>query len=218
MCGRFVLHSDTKAIQLALPVDRVETKVVPNYNIAPTTPVAIVVQHDGENTLVSMRWGIIPPWSDGKVNLFNVRADSVATKPYFTSILKRRRGLIPADGWFEWQKGKVKRPMYFRLNSDEPLALAGIFSDSKLPTGEMVTCCSIITTDPNSLAKPVHNRMPVVLPKSAYAVWLDPSNQNVDELVSLLNPFPSGELKVYEVSPLVNSVKVNSPDCIRPLA
>ena len=219
MCGRFIIKSDHDQIQLAFNIDQVEAQVQPSYNIAPTQSIVTVAQHDGQNVLENMRWGLIPVWAkDMSIGskMINARVESVAEKASFKRPLKSRRCLIVADGFYEWQKeGAKKIPMFIHLKSQKPFAFAGLYDVWKSPDGDWITSCAIITTRPNELMESIHNRMPVILPKTAYKSWLDAANQDLDELVALLQPYPADKMLAYPVSPLVNSPRNNSPECIQ---
>jgi putative SOS response-associated peptidase YedK len=225
MCGRFIIDSDPDQIQKAFKLDQVNTTVEPNYNIAPTQNVFTIVQRDGQNVLEAMRWGLIPVWAkDMSIGskMINARAESVAEKPTFKRPLKSRRCLIIADGFYEWQKaGSAKTPMFIRPKSKGPFAFAGLYDTWKSPAdGQALSSCAIITTSAkeHELMRSIHERMPVILPKKAYKLWLDPENQDLDELVALLQPYPADKMIAYPVSTLVNSPRNNSPECIRPAA
>jgi putative SOS response-associated peptidase YedK len=222
MCGRFIIKSDLEQIQLAFDIDRVNIQITPSYNVAPTQQIVTVVQRDGQNVLEAMRWGLIPVWAKDMQmgsKMINARAESIAEKPSFKRPLKTQRCLIVADGFFEWQKdGAKKIPMFIHLKSKQPLGFAGLYEVWKSPEGKPITSCAIITTAANELMRSIHDRMPVILPKKAYQPWLDPTNQNIAELVALLQPYPAEKMKAYTVSPLVNSPRNNSPECIRPVA
>jgi putative SOS response-associated peptidase YedK len=221
MCGRFVLFSDLKQIQLAFDVEQTEISVKPSYNVAPTHPVLVVVQRAGANTLETMRWGLIPSWAtDAKIGarMINARAETVAEKPSFKRSLQKRRCLIIADGFYEWRtEQKQKIPMYIRRKSNGPLGFAGLYDSWKSSQGETITSCAIITTTANEMIKSIHDRMPVILPKAAQQVWLDSANQDIAQLMTLLKPYPSEDMETLRVSPLVNSPQNNSIDCIQPV-
>ena len=189
------------------------------YNIAPTQPV-IVVNDTGQRQLVVMQWGLVPSWAKdpGIGNrLINARAETIAEKPAFRAALKKRRCLIPADGFYEWQKtGKVKQPVHIVLKTREPFGFAGLWEHWASPDGELLTC-TIITTEVNELLKAVHHRMPVILPREAESVWLDPTIQDPEKLLPLLKPYPSELMEYYPVSRAVNSPANDSPQCIVPI-
>lgn len=220
MCGRFVITSNLQSLQLAFHLDLVRTEVQPSYNVAPTQPVVTVVQRDEQNVLEAMRWGLIPVWAKDESigsRLINARAESVGEKPAFKRLLKGRRCLIVADGFYEWRKdGSQKIPTFIRLKAAGPFAFAGLYDTWRSAEGEPITSCAIITTTPNALMKSIHDRMPVILPPSAYAAWLDPHAQDVDKLQAYLKPYAAAKMEAYPVSPLVNSPLNNSPECIRP--
>lgn len=219
MCGRFVLFSDLKQIQLAFDVEQTEISVTPSYNIAPTHPVLAVVQRAGANKLETMRWGLIPAWAqDAKIGarMINARAETVAEKPSFKRSLQKRRCLIIADGFYEWRtEQKQKVPMYIRRKSNGPLGFAGLYDTWKSPQGETITSCAIITTTANELIQSIHDRMPVILPKAAQQVWLESAHQDMAQLMTLLKPYPAEDMEMRRVSPLVNSPQHNSIDLIQ---
>lgn len=222
MCGRFTLHASLKQVEQTFNVQAVETALQPSYNIAPTQAVLTVVERDGVRALEAMRWGLIPFWAKDKsigARMINARAEGVADSAAFKRPLKNQRCLIVADGFYEWRKvGAKKIPMFIRLKSKRPFGFAGLYDTWKSPDGEPITSCTIITTAANGLVKPLHDRMPVIVPKKLHQLWLDPEHQDLDELTSLLAPYPSEQMEAYEVSPLVNSPKNNSPECIKPIA
>jgi putative SOS response-associated peptidase YedK len=164
-----------------------------------------------------MRWGLIPFWAkDASVGykMINARAETVATKPAFREALKKRRCLIPADGFYEWSKnGKTKTPFCFTMADDSIFAFAGLWEQWENPTGQLVETCSIITTTPNTLCADVHDRMPMILPDDAYDLWLDPGFQKTDGVCDLLKPFDPALMRRYGVSSRVNLVKNDDPAC-----
>jgi putative SOS response-associated peptidase YedK len=165
-----------------------------------------------------LQWGLIPSWADDPkiVNrMINARAESVATKPAFRNPFKSRRCLIPADGFYEWQKtgGKTKQPYHLGMADGRPFAFAGLWEHWRRG-GEAIDSCTIITTEPNELAATVHDRMPVILPEDAYDRWLDPKLDDPDELQSLLVPFPAKRMKAWPVSTLVNNPRNETPECV----
>jgi putative SOS response-associated peptidase YedK len=221
MCGRFTLRTDIEHLQLAFPIDHVDTEVRPRYNVAPSTPVATIIQRGGKNVLDLMEWGFLPGWAKekGMKPMINVRAEGIAVKSMFKRAFQVSRCLILGDGFFEWQReGKQKIPLFIHLQSDKPFGLAGIYTVSKAVDGSPIATCAIITTTPNELLKPIHNRMPVILPRDAYEVWLDPKDQEVEKLAALLRPYPAGEMEAWEVSKLVNKPHNDSPEVIQRVA
>lgn len=220
MCGRFTLTTNLGAIAARFGVTRFLEEVGPRYNIAPTQPV-IVVNDDGSRHLTEMRWGLIPSWAKEPTignRMINARAETVATKPAFRAALRKRRCLIPADGFYEWQQvGRRKQPVYITLKTREPFSFAGLWETWTSPDGEEIKTCTIITTEANDLMKPIHDRMPVILTPDAEAVWLDPAIQDPARLLALLTPYPSEAMEVYPVSTSVNNPSNDGPECVTPL-
>jgi len=220
MCGRFTLTTNLGAIAKRFGVARFLEEVGPRYNIAPTQTV-IVVNDDGTRHLTRMQWGLIPSWAKDPAignRMINARAETVATKPAFRAALRKRRCLIPADGFFEWTPaGRRKQPVYIALKNREPFGFAGLWEAWTSPEGQEITSCTIITTEANEILKPIHDRMPVILNHDAEAVWLDPTIQDSARLLPLLKPYPSEEMETYPVSTKVNSPANDGPECINPL-
>ena len=219
MCGRFVLFSSPEEIKEAFAVQQVRYQVEPSYNVAPTQSVAVVVQREGVNTLEKMRWGLIPAWAKDPAigsRMINARAETVGEKPSFKRPLKDRRCLVVANGFYEWQKtAQAKIPMFIRLKSGQPFSFAGLYDVWTSPEGEAVVSCTIITTSANDLMQPIHDRMPVILPKPQESTWLNPAIQRAADVLPLLVPYSAAEMEAYPVSRLVNSPENNSPDLIR---
>ncbi|HVX15156.1 MAG TPA: SOS response-associated peptidase [Pirellulales bacterium] len=219
MCGRFTLRSSMPAVAAEFDVDVPETALL-LFNIAPTQQVSAVrVVEDDRRALCSLRWGLVPQWADDLAvgnRMINARADSVATKPAFRQAFASRRCLVVADGFYEWQRGgRQKQPYYFRLRDDRPFGFAGLW-ERWSKGGQTVESCTIITTEPNELVAPLHDRMPVILPHDAYDLWLSPRTQEIELLQSLLQPYASDQMVGYPVSTRVNRSAYNEPDCIRP--
>ncbi|MBA4495576.1 SOS response-associated peptidase [Paenactinomyces guangxiensis] len=217
MCGRFTLFTEPGTLQERFEFEVNELK--PRYNIAPTQPVlAVMGGEQRKGTL--LRWGLIPFWSkDTKIGnrMINARSETVHEKPSFKRLLKRQRCLILSSGFYEWKKtGNGKQPCFIRLASGEPFAFAGLWDHWKQGDKE-ITSCTIITTIPNDLMKPIHHRMPAILRPEDEAAWLDPGLEEPNVLRSLLNPYPAEEMAAYPVSNLVNSPKNDIPECILPI-
>jgi putative SOS response-associated peptidase YedK len=193
---------------------------VPRYNIAPTQPV-LAIANDHPDRVAHFRWGLIPSWAkDASIGsrLINARAETLAEKPAFRTALRRRRCLVPADGFFEWRmSGKSKTPMYFRLKTGGLFAFAGLWDVWHGPDGSEIPSCTLITGQPNELVKPIHDRMPVILPSEHYEQWLNPGEQEPAALHAMLVPYPASEMEAYPVSRAVNSPKNDSPQCIEPV-
>ena len=220
MCGRFTLTTNLGTIAKRFGVARFLEEVGPRYNIAPTQTV-IVVNDDGTRHLTQMRWGLIPSWAKDPAignRMINARAETVATKPAFRVALRKRRCMIPTDGFYEWQQqGRRKQPVYITLKSREPFSFAGLWEAWTSPEGEAIKTCTIITTEANELFKSIHDRMPVILGKDAEGVWLDPAIQEPATLLPLLIPYPPEEMEWYPVSTRVNNPADDGPQCVIPL-
>jgi putative SOS response-associated peptidase YedK len=205
MCGRFVLLTDLRVITESFNIQNVAWEYRPGSNISPGQQIAAVLRKDDQNSLVNFRWGLIPSWAkDPSIGykMFNARAETIAEKPSFKNAFQKRRCLIPADGFYEWQKiGRMKKPLRFSLKSGEPFGLAGLYETWISPEQEAVDTCTIITTESNDLLRAIHDRMPVILPKDLEAAWIDPDNNNQKELLSMLKPYPSDEMAMSEVDP-----------------
>jgi putative SOS response-associated peptidase YedK len=201
MCGRFVLLTDLSVILERFAVGETSLSALPAGDLVPGQFVPAVI-HDGGNRLVSLRWGLIPSWARdpaiGK-KMINARSETLAEKPSFINAFSNRRCLVVADGFYEWagEKGH-KRRFLFRLRSGEAFGFAGLFESWKTAAGEAVHTCTIITTVPNDLVAPIHDRMPVILPRGAEAHWLDPSLRDHAPLRLLLKPYPADEMAAKE--------------------
>jgi putative SOS response-associated peptidase YedK len=222
MCGRFALISETEQVAELFEVENTAVPIppaIPRYNIAPTQPVlAVRLDENGRRELTFFRWGLIPSWSkDMSVGsrLINARAETVTEKPSFRNAFKRRRCLIPADGFYEWQKvnGK-KQPLYIHGTDGRPLALAGLWELWQDPEGTRLQTCTILTTTPNELMASIHDRMPVIIEPEDFSMWLDPG-QNPDDALHLLRPYPAEKMTAYPVSTAVNSPSNDTPECIQ---
>ncbi|MCU0527686.1 MAG: SOS response-associated peptidase [Elainella sp. Prado103] len=221
MCGRFTLTQSAEAIATAFGLDEVPT-FVPGYNIAPSQPVPVIrADVNQHHRFDYLYWGLIPSWAKDPAigsRLINARSETVAEKPSFRTAFKRRRCLIAADGFYEWQRQKDKRqPFYFHLDNHRIFGFAGLWEHWQSPSGDELQTCTILTTEANEQMQPIHDRMPAILHPRDYAVWLDPAMQTSDQLLKLLHPYEASELTCYPVSPQVNSPRNDSPACIAPL-
>ena len=218
MCGRYSLIVEIGQLALRFGFDAYDLERPPRYNIAPTQPVLAV--RGSEPRLASyMRWGLVPSATRETPSdppLINARAETVAERPSFRSALLRRRCLIPADGFYEWQRDSGRRPVRITMASGEPFAFAGLWDTWRDPRGDVIESCTIITTEANDLLQPIHDRMPVILPEDVEPLWLDNGIQDGAALVSLLAPYPSEAMRTYEVSTLVNSAANDGPELIAP--
>jgi putative SOS response-associated peptidase YedK len=198
MCGRFVLLTDLRVITESFNVQNVACEYKPGNNISPGQQIAAVIRRDDQNSLVNFRWGLIPSWAkDPSIGnrMFNARAETIAEKPSFKNAFQKRRCLIPADGFYEWQKiDRIKKPLRFSLKSGEPFGFAGLYETWVSPEQKPINTCTIITTEPNELLRPIHDRMPVIVPKEQEAAWIDPGNHNQTDLLSILKPYPAVEM------------------------
>ncbi|MFY9608559.1 MAG: SOS response-associated peptidase [Blastocatellia bacterium] len=221
MCGRFVRKLYAGTIADEFDVDEVEAELPPSYNVAPSQQVAVVMT-DGKKRLVSMKWGLIPAWSNDPSignRLINARAETLIEKPSFREAFTRQRCLVIADGFYEWQKrGRTKQPYFIHLKAERPFGFAGLYDVWTSPEGELITTCTIITTEPNEMMKTLHDRMPVILAKEFEDRWLDPYNPDQASLMQMLNPYSASEMEMHTVSAMVNSVANDSPECILPAA
>lgn len=220
MCGRYSLTASLDELARRFDFDSNRDDFEPRYNIAPTQQVLAVVGGDARRAGF-IRWGLIPQWAKSDSAgppIINARAETVAEKPTFRDSLRRRRCLILADGFYEWQKmGDAKRPMRVALRSGEPFAFAGLWSMSSDPEGNRISTCAIITTAANDLLRPIHHRMPVILSKEVEDLWLDTALDDAQTLTQLLEPYPDDALEAYEVSALVNSASNDRPEVATPV-
>ncbi|MBX3276605.1 MAG: SOS response-associated peptidase [Acidobacteria bacterium] len=220
MCGRFTQHHTPEEVAGRFEVETVDYLFEPRYNIAPTQPLAAVVLQGNVRRLVAFKWGLVPFWAkDPSIGsrIINAKAETLAEKPSFKHALARRRCLIPADGFYEWQKkGKSpSRPLYIRRRDHALFAFAGLWEEWSAPDGEKLQTCTIITVEPNELIGEVHHRMAAILRPEDEALWLDPQRTR-PELEALLGPYPGEELEIYEVSRAVNSPAIDDPSLIEP--
>jgi putative SOS response-associated peptidase YedK len=221
MCGRFTLRAPASVIAEQFSLFEA-APFTPAYNIAPTQPVAtVVVAAPGvARELVWMHWGLVPSWAKDRSagsRMINARAETVAQKPAYRAAFRRRRCLVLADGFYEWQRvdGK-KRPCFIHLHDDRPFAFAGLWEHWQGPEEETLQSCALVTTEANELMRPIHDRMPVILPEDAYARWLDPSLVVPESLLPLLRPYPGEAMEAYRVSTYVNSPTHDAPLCVQP--
>jgi putative SOS response-associated peptidase YedK len=224
MCGRFTLTTDLSFLQTRFNLEVANLKLSPRYNIAPTQEVLTVVNHGSRNQGRTMRWGLVPFWAkDATIGsrMINARAETIAENRVFRQVFPKQRCLVVADGFYEWKTTPTgKAPMRIVLKSGEPFAFAGLWSTWRprdKPDSEPIYSCTIITTIPNALMVPIHNRMPVILSREAESLWLDPALTSSAELRELLIPYSPTEITAYPVSTVVNSPRNNDPACIQPV-
>ncbi len=216
MCGRFVSASPPEEIAEYFAAMMMGDPLEPNFNVAPTLDVYVVYEDGSERKLDQFHWGLVPGFAkDIKIGnrMINARAETLATNNSFKHSFARRRCIVPADGFYEWQAvagQKRKQPYFIHRQDDEPLAFAGLWAEWRgQVAGEQVVVRSttIITTEANETMAPVHDRMPVILPRRAWDDWLDPSNLQVERLQPLLVPAPASLLTMHPVSTDVSNVR-----------
>jgi putative SOS response-associated peptidase YedK len=220
MCGRYTLTSSPEALRALLRYAE-QPNFPARYNIAPTQPIAIVRLVEGKRHFALVRWGLLPSWvKDPKTFtlLINARGETVCDKPAYRAAMKRRRCLIPADGFYEWQKaGDRKRPFYVHAKSGEPLAFAGLWETWQGPNGEELETAAIVTTAANGTLKPIHDRMPVIVPREAFDLWLNCADVDAKTAEALIAPAPEGLLEAYEISTAVNRTANDNPKLLEPV-
>ena len=226
MCGRFTLHASPEQIAAQFDVAEPE-RLADRFNIAPTQPVGIVRLDRSavarEWSLV--HWGLIPSWAKDPnigAKMINARGETVAEKPSFRAALRRRRCIVPADGFYEWKRtGSSKQPFYIRMKSKEPFGFAGLWEIWTGPDGGELQSCTVITTEPNELMASLHDRMPVILAPEDYEQWLgngkDADAKEVEQLRHLIRPFDAKLMEAYPVSTKVNSPMHEGVALIEPL-
>lgn len=224
MCGRYSLTTPLQAMSDLFGFAE-RPNLAPRYNIAPTQQVAAVrLGGAGQRHFVQLRWGLIPAWAKDPAigsRMINARAESLAEKPAFRAAFRQRRCLIPADGFYEWQAGggdkAMKQPYRITLADGGPFGFAGLWESWRDPrSGERIESCTIITTEANERLRPIHHRMPVILPPGSYAPWLDPASRSAAAL-ALLRPYPAADMAATAVSTRVNKVANDDPGLIEPL-
>jgi putative SOS response-associated peptidase YedK len=219
MCGRFTLHTPPDELREHFGVDAVPD-IGASYNVAPSQSVPAVRVADRQREMVLLRWGLVPSWAkEAKVGyrMINARAETVADKPAYRAAFRRRRCLIPADGFYEWQQTDAgKQPWYFRMQQGGVFAFAGLWEHWE-GRDEVVESCSIIVTGANDTVRPVHDRMPVIIEPADYVQWLDPEIQDTGQLRHLLHPCPADEMTACPVSRRVNNPVNNDAHCIEPV-
>lgn len=219
MCGRFTLRTPAAKVAQHFRLSEIPD-LEARYNIAPSQDIAIVRTGEGQQReLTFCRWGFVPFFAkdpnEGHKPI-NARSETAPTSPMFRAAMRRRRCLVPADGFYEWKRvGSKKQPFYIRLKSDQPFALAGIWE--RWGENDELQTCAVLTTDANELMRPIHERMPVLIPPDAYDLWLDPEVEDASRLKHLFEPYPDDQLEAYAVHPSVNRPTHDSPDCIQPI-
>lgn len=218
MCGRFALKTPTSVLASHFKLDET-VDVAPRYNIAPGTDIP-TIRHspEGKRVMHLLRWGLVPHWAKDPgigTKLSNARGETVADKPSFRDAFKRRRCLVPADGFYEWKaEGRVKQPYYFSMKDGTPFALGGVWESWRAPNGDILRTCCLITTAPNEIMMPVHDRMPVIVSPDDYAQWL--TGEPV-EAQALIKPYPIEDMQAWAVSRRVSRSGEEGADLINPV-
>lgn len=224
MCGRFTLRTPIKdvarAFDLAPQAFERDGGWCPRFNVAPSQQV-VAIRRDAKSSarqVAWLQWGLVPAWADDPAvgyRMINARSETVATRPAFRDAFRRRRCLVPADGFYEWKRGaKPKQPYYIRLEEDRPFAFAGLWE--RWHKGDLVIdSCTIITTKANELVAELHDRMPVILDPRDFDAWLDPGVEDPRRLAPMLASYPAERMTSYPVSTAVNSPRRDAPDCIK---
>ena len=217
MCGRYMLTIGGKVVCELFGLSA-EVDVVPRYNIAPSQEAPIVRIEAGQRRLAMTRWGLVPPWArDAAIGarLINARSETAAEKPSFRTALRRRRCLVPADGFYEWKReGAAKQPYCIRFHDHRAFAIAGLWETWRDPTGELLETHTLLTTSPNVTVAPIHARMPVIIDPRDYALWLNPEMNDPGALRPLFQPYPGEEMEALPASRLVNSPAHEGPRCL----
>jgi len=218
MCGRFVAKSEKDELINEFGIDIFESPVAISYNIAPFQAVGVIINNNGIR-YTPLVWGLVPSWSkDVKIGykMINCRSETILEKKSYRDAFKRRRCLIPADGFYEWRReDKNKTPFFIYLKSEKPFCFAGIWEIWQDAEGNELHSFSILTTSANRLIKAIHDRSPVIIPKEHYHLWLTTPETEINKLLPLLKPYEKEEMDMYPVSSIVNSPKNNNPDCIK---
>jgi len=219
MCGRYRLSRRKQILEEHFDTVSGEEDWTPRYNIAPTQPVPIIRQHPKEprRELSLVRWGLIPWWAkdaSGSAKMINARSETAATQPAFRDALKTRRCLIPADGFYEWQKtGQIRQPHCFEVDGGQLFAFAGLWDRWKDAEGKKVETCSILTTAANAVTSAIHDRMPVILDQDSFDLWLDPGIKDAATVSDLLKPYDAQRMRAYPVSTRLNQVQNDDAEC-----
>jgi putative SOS response-associated peptidase YedK len=225
MCGRYTLIRLNDILERFPWIEHAPPDLLPRYNIAPTQPL-LVISNDHPDRFDYYVWGLVPPWAKDPTignRMINARLETLAEKPAFGKPLRRRRCLIPADGFYEWKpdpggkKKGGKTPTYIRMKDHKPFAFAGLWEHWQSPDGTEIYSCTIITTQANPFMKEFHDRMPVIMPPDRYRDWLDPQERDSCEMLEMLGPLAGDELEAQPVSTTVNSPKNEKPECIEPV-
>ncbi len=219
MCGRFVLTANPEVVQQAFNLTTPPAQMQPRYNIAPTQPVMVITNENAKEATYH-RWGLIPLWAKDMSlasKMINARSESAAEKPAFRAAFRRRRCIIPTDGFYEWQEhGKEKTPMFVHRPNNELYGMAGLWEIWHDPDGGELRTCTVLTTEANAFMQQYHHRMPVIIHPEDYALWLSPDEEPLPVLQGLMKSYDENGLQAYSVSKAVNKVSNDSPDLMQP--
>ncbi len=221
MPGRFALYHDLQTLAQRFEFNSGPAQYEPKHNIAPGQNVPVIIKEGNEIKCIIMRWGLVPQWSNDPLigfQMINARGETVAQKPSFKNSFRKRRCIVPASGFYECKKvdKKTKVPYHIKPKEGDFFSFAGLW-DTWNKDGGNLTTFTIITTTPNELLAPIHDRMAVILSKENERTWLNPDIQDPAELTPLLKPYPSEQMKVYEISSYVSKAGNEGPECIEPI-
>jgi putative SOS response-associated peptidase YedK len=221
MCGRFALSANAGEIEKLVPGIDIEPEVLKRYNIAPSQVIYAIINRE-KLSLSELRWGLIPFWAKEESignKMINARCETITEKSSFKNLIKSKRCLIPASGYYEWRKvpgDKIKQPFYIKPKSNSLFSFAGLWDEWKSPAGEIVRTGTIITCPPCKSLEFIHNRMPVIISSNDREVWLN-KESNAKDILDLLKAYPESEIDFYEVSRIVNNPSFDIEECIVPV-
>jgi putative SOS response-associated peptidase YedK len=221
MCGRYVLNAP-EDLSERFQLRQLTINLPRTYNAAPSQMLPIIREDDGERAAELMQWGLIPRWrKQGEKDNFapiNARAETILEKPMFKNLVAKRRCLVPANGFYEWQRRNGgKQPYFIGVKDDPTFAFAGLYDMHKEEDGEWLVSYTILTTSANKLMEEIHDRMPVILRKEDEEEWLSPEVTDPAEIMHFLQPFPAKEMEAYPISTAVNNVRNDGEELIKPL-
>jgi putative SOS response-associated peptidase YedK len=221
MCGRFIQKSERRIIAEEFYVQEFIDPPAVSYNVAPGQTAGVILAGSGGNGYAIYRWGLVPSWAKDRAignRMINARSETIAEKPSYRSAFRKRRCLVPVDGFYEWKKeGNIKAPFFIHERSGRPFSLAGLWESWNDEEGKPLLTFTILTIDANERLRTLHDRMPVIIPPGARQLWLDTSTEGVKPLFDLLKPSEEKLLDFYEVSRFVNSPQNNTPECVEPV-
>ena len=222
MCGRVSQQRPASELAEIFAAEPLADDLGARFNVAPTDEALVVVQREERRAITAYRWGLIPHWADSaKVGsrMFNARAETLTSSPAFRDAFRRKRCLVPVDGFYEWQRiGARRQPFSIARADGRPLVLAGLWSGWRDPAADrVVRTFTIVTSGPNEQMSTLHDRMPVIVPEDAWSLWLDPELEDYGELQGLLAPSDDVALRIQAVRPLVNNVRNDGPELLEPV-